>query len=375
MIFLNPAILFGLLAAAIPVLIHLLNLRKLKRIEFSTLSFLKELQKNKIRKIKIKQWLLLALRVFLILLLVTAFARPALKGAAIGGTTSSAKTTAVFILDNTFSMSVVTPNGSYFNQGKEIINQLLSNLQEGDEAAVITISDASVSNPDLTGSLTDFSNRINEIQLSYTTGTLNDAFVKAAGLLEQSKNFNKEIYIISDYQEGRLYNSESSLSDLGALLNENVKVYLFSLPEKEIFNLGIDELRLNTTIFQKDKPVSFNLSVTNYSGQAVNNGVISLFINGERSAQQSFTIEGSAAQTFTIESVVKHDGIIEVVAELEDDDILHDNKRYISFNIPREIPVGIFASDFADVKFIETALKAYDTESSLKVRVFNLSQF
>ncbi|HEY7751554.1 MAG TPA: BatA domain-containing protein, partial [Ignavibacteriaceae bacterium] len=104
MIFLNPAVLIGLLAASIPVIIHLFNLRKLKKIEFSTLSFLKELQKNKIRKVKIKQWLLLALRVLIILLIVTAFARPTLEGVSIGGTTSAAKTTAVFILDDTYSM-------------------------------------------------------------------------------------------------------------------------------------------------------------------------------------------------------------------------------------------------------------------------------
>lgn len=133
MIFLNPAVLFGLLTATIPVLIHFFNLRKLKRIEFSTLVFLKELQKNKIRKIKLKQWLLLALRVFLILFLVTAFARPTLKGTAIGGTTSAAKTTAVFILDNTPSMSIVDVKGSYFNQAKAVQRLLLSQLQEGDD--------------------------------------------------------------------------------------------------------------------------------------------------------------------------------------------------------------------------------------------------
>lgn len=67
MIFLNPSILFGLLAATIPILIHILNLRKLQKVEFSTLSFLKELQKSKIRKIKIKQWLLLLLRTLIII--------------------------------------------------------------------------------------------------------------------------------------------------------------------------------------------------------------------------------------------------------------------------------------------------------------------
>ena len=59
MTFLNPFVLFGLAAAAIPILIHLFNIRKLRTIEFSTLTFLKELNKNKIRRIKIRQWLLL----------------------------------------------------------------------------------------------------------------------------------------------------------------------------------------------------------------------------------------------------------------------------------------------------------------------------
>ncbi|HKI78731.1 MAG TPA: BatA domain-containing protein, partial [Ignavibacteriaceae bacterium] len=140
MIFLNPAILFGLFAASIPVLIHMLNLRKLKRIDFSTLAFLKELQKNKIRKIKFKQWLLLALRILIILFIVLAFARPTIKGIAIGGTTSAAKTTAVFILDNTFSMSVVDSKGSYFNQAKETIQQLLKELQEGDDASLVLVA-------------------------------------------------------------------------------------------------------------------------------------------------------------------------------------------------------------------------------------------
>jgi len=42
MTFLNPLVLFGLFAAAIPIIIHLLTLRKLRTVEFSTLTFLKE---------------------------------------------------------------------------------------------------------------------------------------------------------------------------------------------------------------------------------------------------------------------------------------------------------------------------------------------
>jgi len=58
MVLLNPTILLGLLAASIPVILHFLNLRKIKKVEFSTLLFLKELQKSKIRK-ELTFWLLL----------------------------------------------------------------------------------------------------------------------------------------------------------------------------------------------------------------------------------------------------------------------------------------------------------------------------
>ena len=73
MTFLNPFVLIGLAAASIPILLHLFNLRKLQKIEFSTLTFLKELQKTKIRRLKLRQLLLLFLRTMIVVLVVTAF--------------------------------------------------------------------------------------------------------------------------------------------------------------------------------------------------------------------------------------------------------------------------------------------------------------
>src|ERR1051326_5218888 len=70
MTFLNPLVLFGLVAAAIPVILHLLNLRKLRTIEFSTLTFLKELQQTKIRRLKLRQLLLLIVRTLLVLMII-----------------------------------------------------------------------------------------------------------------------------------------------------------------------------------------------------------------------------------------------------------------------------------------------------------------
>jgi hypothetical protein len=105
MTFLNPLALFGLLAAALPILLHLLNLRKLRTVEFSTLAFLKELQKTRIRRLKLRQILLLILRTLLILLIVIAFSRPTLRGTLIGNLGTHARTSAVFIIDDSYSMT------------------------------------------------------------------------------------------------------------------------------------------------------------------------------------------------------------------------------------------------------------------------------
>ena len=372
MTFLNPAVLFGLLAASIPVLIHLFNLRKLKKIEFSTLRFLKELQKNKIRKIKLKQWLLLALRVMIILLLVTAFARPTLEGISIGGTTSAAKTTAIFILDDTFSMSVVDQNGSYFNQGKQTIKNLLTQFEEGDEAGIILVS----YQPDeinLTTNLSKLENELGELKINYTTNELNNAIIKAAQVISTSKNFNKEIYLFTDFQKGRL-SADENLVDLGELLKENVKLYSFNFSGNEVYNIALSELKVNTSIFEKNKTVSFSVNVNNFSNQPADNTIVSLYIDGNRSAQQTVNIQPGATQTINMEAPLKATGYVDVFAEIEEDDVLHDNKRFTSIFIPEKINILLLYNNPEDSKYIKLALSSSSTSENLVITSKGLSQ-
>jgi hypothetical protein len=371
MIFLNPAILFGLLAASIPVIIHLFNLRKLKKIEFSTLTFLKELQKNKIRKIKLKQWILLALRVLIILFIVMAFARPALQSIQIGGTTSAAKTTAIFILDDTFSMSVVDQEGSYFNQSKEIIKEIISQLQEGDEIGLILVSNHT-SEHKLTSNFSEFIKNLDQLDLSYSSGDLNTATTKAAELISESKNFNKEIYILSDFQKNKIA-KENLNNDLSELLNESIRFYSFDLSNKGILNLSVDELKINNQIFEKDKPVSFSITITNNSKQDINSAVVSLFLNNERAAQKSFDLSAGQSTKVDIEATPKATGFIDVVAEIETDEIEQDNKRFASLYIPEKILVGMFSENPNDLTFVDLALQTV-SESKYQIERKNISQ-
>lgn len=373
MIFLNPAVLLGLLAASIPILIHLLNLRKLKKIEFSTLTFLKELQKNKIRKVKLKQWLLLALRVLIILFLVFAFARPTLEGVAIGGTTSAAKTTAIFILDDTFSMSVVDQNGSYFNQAKQSIKNLLKNFQEGDEIALIMVSDNLPGDVSLTSNFSEFERMLEAINISYTSGMIHTSIVKAAEVLSQSKNFNKEIYILSDFQTGRLAQDEL-ISDFSQLLDNNTRIYAVNYSGKDVYNLSIDDFEVTTSIFEKETPVRFQVTVSNHSNQMVNNTVVSLFFGAERAAQHSISLNPGESKVIEIEALAKQTGFIDITAELEDDDIEYDNRGFLSINIPDKIPVLLSAGQQSDMNFVSIALQTGNVSDKYKLNYIASNQ-
>src|SRR5580700_11445240 len=104
MSFLNPFLLFGSLALAIPVLIHLVRREKSEIVPFSSLMFLLKVPKRAIRQQKIKNLLLMALRLLILALLVGAFARPYLTKPSTPPTAAGHDRAVVLMLDNSYSM-------------------------------------------------------------------------------------------------------------------------------------------------------------------------------------------------------------------------------------------------------------------------------
>ncbi|HBQ61566.1 MAG TPA: hypothetical protein DD671_18635, partial [Balneolaceae bacterium] len=105
MSFLNPLFLFALVAVGLPLLIHLLNLRRPQKVSFSTLAFFRELKNTTIKRIRIKRYLLLILRLLAIACLALVLARPFLPPALSGGGSAQAPALNAVLLDNSISMS------------------------------------------------------------------------------------------------------------------------------------------------------------------------------------------------------------------------------------------------------------------------------
>src|SRR5574342_456428 len=99
MTFVNPAILWGLLAVSIPIIIHIVNIKNTRKIEFSTLMFLKEIQETKQKRIRLKQLLILLCRLAFIILIVMAFAGPFSKGF-LGSVNDKSPASVLILLDD-----------------------------------------------------------------------------------------------------------------------------------------------------------------------------------------------------------------------------------------------------------------------------------
>ncbi len=357
MVFLNPTILFGLLAASIPIVLHFLNLRKIRKIEFSTLSFLKELQKSKIRKIKIKQLLLLLLRILIILFLVASFARPTLESTILDAVGSKAKTTAVFILDNSFSMSVVNDKGSYLNQAKEQIKKIISNFQSGDELFLILTSE-------LNEDASQFKSyrEIENVDVSYITKPFVKSLRTAAQILSSSNNFNKEVFIFSDFQKSTFLEKDSS----SFTFNINAaKFYLFDFGENPIQNHSLSNILFDNQIFELNKEIGITSEIKTSSNSNEVEKLVSLFFNNNRVAQKNISIVNNGNANFI--ATIDKTGLVEVLATIEEDAIEHDNNFYSHYIVPEDISLLIVNSSASNSKFVRAALSTNrNTEVKIK---------
>ena len=112
--FLNSIVLFGLGAVVLPLLIHLVSRRRAKEVAFPSIRLLELMQSDRIRMLKVKQLIILLLRTLIIVLIILAFARPALRSVFKGNT----RTSAVIIIDGSASML-------YVDNGELLCNRAL----------------------------------------------------------------------------------------------------------------------------------------------------------------------------------------------------------------------------------------------------------
>jgi hypothetical protein len=205
MSFLNPLFLFGLFAAAIPVLIHLFTRRRPRERPFPSLEFLSEVNQSEIRRLRLRQWLLLLLRVLAIAALALAMARPALRGRGARGGAGSA-TTLVALVDVSGSMGAAAaaaggPTSTLADQARRVVEELLTTLAPGDELLLVPYDRAP--HP-VTARPSGDVGRLRAAAQALDAGAMTTdhraALELAAGALAPARALNRELFWISDFQ-------------------------------------------------------------------------------------------------------------------------------------------------------------------------------
>src|SRR5881296_1561333 len=286
MSFLNPFLLFGSLALAIPILIHLVRREKSEIIPFSSLMFLLKVPKRSIRQQKIKNLLLMALRLLILALLVGAFARPYLTQPAKPAGNATANRGVVLMLDNSYSMRY----GNNFDRLKAEAQKRIDSMRAGDRMAIIAFNaNASMlSRP--TSDKNALKAAVDTLEPSFEGTVYYDAFTLADRALNQFGGDQKELVVISDFQRNG-WNRQSRESIIGT----DVKTETVNLAVQTPNNVGIDSVSVDQTSFTRTYTGRVIARIHNYRKDIPVDVPVTVSLNDKEMGRKMLTVSANPA--------------------------------------------------------------------------------
>jgi hypothetical protein len=340
--FLNPFYLLGLALTAVPILIHLIHRRKARSMRFPAVEFVLLSNREVARRLKLREILLLILRILMVALLVLAFSRPLLNASI--GKDIQRPSSQVILLDNSYSMQYQEPESTRFEQAKEIARQLVKRSR-GQDSIGLVFSDnekVTVSTP-LIFDREKLLSEIDKATPSYLAADFQGSLDRVYTLLKESDFLDKSVYIITDLAR----NGWSSISAANIkFFNPQAKVYLINLAEnEERDNLVVTEVRLTQSFVGVDLPVSIKIKVKNWTSDPVKNWTARLYIDGKKVAQKFMNIKAKEEVEGDFRYQFSKPGWHKGFAEISQDNLPVDDKFYFSIKIREKIRVLVVNGD------------------------------
>ena len=328
MSFVNPFLLIGVLAAGIPVLIHLWSRRQARPIDFSHVRFLMSLHRRHVRRLKLKQILILILRMLIVILIALALARPILTSKWALAAGSRARSSVVIILDNSYSMSYETFEGTRFDMAKEQALRLLEATRSGDDASLILMSDLpDVFFKQLTSDIQQVRSAIENAQISHRGSNVWPSIQEAYTLLKRSDNPHKVIYFISDLGENGWQNWREPSEKL-----DTAGILVIKIGEAAAGNRAVEKITLSSEPVGIGMPVQISAKlIDSTSGMEA---TVELLVDGKKIGQ-AVANTGSVSFTHTFQHPGTHIGEV----RLTSDRLTLDDVRRFVVDIPGKIRV------------------------------------
>ncbi len=327
MSWLYPLFFAALASIAIPIIIHLFNFRRFKRIYFTNVALLQEVQQETRSQRNLKHILVLMARIFAIVFLVLAFVQPFIPAAS-GGGQQGVSAVSVYI-DNTFSMSSVGKEGELLQASKNKAREIADAYASTDLFQLLT-ADFEGKHQRLV-SREDFLRMVDEVEVSPASRNLSEIIARQKEALNKEPYSKKIAYILSDYQQN-MVDADAINSD-STILTELVK-----LQANPKANLSVDSVWLITPYVQVNQPAQLMVRVKNF-GEEQENIPLTLKINEVQKGLANFSIAKNETKTIEMTFTATTQGWQNAILVVMDAPISFDDKLYFSFEVKQEINI------------------------------------
>ncbi len=371
MTFLNAALIAGMAAVAIPVIIHLFHRSKFKIVPWGAMHLLEAVLRKNTKRLKLEQLILLLIRCSIPVALALCMARPVLTG--LSPLLQNKKISTVLLIDNSYSMEAGGPANSNFQKAREAARQIVDNLVPGSDVAIVQMAGgASSLLDDPTFDLDRVRGELGRMRAGYGAATVPEAFQVARAVQSRLNHLNREVIVLTDFQkvtwseQGGLPASERSrIAGQMAEGKTPPRLTFFHVGTEVTDNVSVDKLETNRQILGVGQQLRVRATLLNHGEQQYPDMRVVFKVDGkERSVSQ--TTLGAREQnqvlfTHTFDTSGSH--VIEVVAEA--DPLVADNSMMMSIPVWDRLPVLLASGDMnpeplmGETDFIEIALHPF----------------
>lgn len=325
--FLYPGFLFALLAIAIPIVIHLFNFRKFKKVYFSNVQFLAAVEEQNSSKEKLKHLLILLSRILAIVFLVLAFARPFIPSS--NQTNHKATTNLVTIyIDNSYSMESLNKEGSLLEEAKRKAKEIVSTYALTDQFRLVTNNfegkhQQAVSKEELISLL-------DGIKISAAARSLQQVINRIE--TDPSANKNDVAYLLSDFQQ--TFAGKQALKTNASIAYSLIKLNANSLP-----NIAVDSVWSLSPVHLPGQAEQFVVLLHNYGDEDAADIPLQLTINKQQKAIGNVKIAAGKTLKDTLSFSGLTGGWQKATLSIKDFPLTFDDQLNFSFKVDRDLKV------------------------------------
>lgn len=343
--FLNLGFAGWLAAASLPLVIHLLSRRKYKQIDWAAMRYLLEAMRKSSRRIRLEQWLLLAIRTLIILLIVLAMMQPYLSDAQGILYSPNERTHRLFVLDGSFSMAYQQGENQLFEKAKQFAVDIVEQSEKGDGFTLLLMSDPPreiVRNPALLPQ--DIIREIENLTLPHGKADLTATLERVENIITQTKNdkpqlTRHEVYLFSDLGKASWQTSDSAVMERFRVFSENHALTVIDLGTRNPTNSAVTSLRATQSLATTAEPMQFEGQLRNFGSEPQSAQRVEFSVDGQVISEQVVDLLPGVEQTVRFSHRFREGGDHLVEVSLPDDPLDVDNKRALSLGVQEKINV------------------------------------